>query len=56
MGWKGGWEKLLKLGSEPSFNFWVIKIRNCIKTVWFESSESMSCELEEKLDRGKIGD
>ena len=58
MGWKGGCLKLVGLGSESSNSSGVSKyellnLEMVLKTAWFESTESMYGELEEKLGRGE---
>ena len=56
LGWKSVWDKLVELGSQSTNSSGVstkelLKIDLVLKTVWFESSESMCGELEEKLGR-----
>ena len=58
VGWKGGFEKFVGLGSESksssgasTSDSWKLDV--VLTTVWFESSESMRGELEEKLGRGE---
>ena len=58
MGWKGGWEKFVRLGSESRklsdvSSSELLKLDLVLKTVWIQSSESVRGELEEKLGKGE---